>query len=667
VYRSRRIIFFVLLSSALALLPGFASGQSKPSGTRARAPRKPQTTKTSKTRERQQAIALLEEVAQSSRDIEDPSVRSEILLECADALWSGDANAARRIFTRAWDAAIAADEAALLSEQESGRYGELPERFTRNRAEALTAIAKRDSRLAESFFAQLSKWLESHPGDSSNSNDQTGDVTKADISAVDEFELGGQRLGVAFSLLDDGAYTSAASFAAPNVKYGARGSFIEFLVALHSRAPAEAERIFLRLLEQVRAAPDSDANDVLILSTYTLTPELLVVVDLDGSLRFRALNFQRRAANGDAREVGPNVRTAFYSVAAGILLKPTRPVALGADGAPMPGISMAHYFAISRLLPFFERDAPQFGPSLRARREQLAGEITAARREALSSQSRTQRLTPENKSDPLEGLLSATDQLGSSPESELMRQSALVRGAFIAAQKKLWSRARELASKIEDLDARGRVLSVIAMYQVADLANAYAETDANDVEKATQFARDVDVSHAARALAYVRTAELSVRRGDVLRAGVLLTEALVFAERAEMGSEGRYLALLAVASIASSFENERAWAVLPMAVSAANDLKVSREVETISDEEHNSSGAIAASLAAMEYKALQDIFGPFRMTEVFDTMSRLNFTRALNEARLLKDPERRAFNLIAVARGAIEGRTPTKTKATAGY
>ena len=615
-------------------------------------------------RERQQAVALLKEVADSARANEDATTRMEILLACADALWGTDAPAARDIFRRAWTAAMAADEAEFKDEQENGRYGDLPERFTRLRQQALAATAKRDARLAENLFAELSKWLDSHPSSARElvaEEAASAAPRQADISAADELEEGGQRLEVALSLLEEGAYKSAAAIAAPNVTHGAKGSFIEFLVRLHAQSPAEADQLYLRLLEQTRSDSRADANDVLILSTYVVSQGLLVVVDDDGSTRFRSLAEARRAG---VRAVAPDislpVRAAFFDTGANILLRPAPPRTATANSVS-DGETLARYFAIGRLLPFFERDAARHVPALGARMESLALEIDAARREAVAAQMRAQKLTTDNKSDPLASLLNPIDKTnGDDPEIKELRQNALVRAAFEAARRKLWDRARGFAGQIENADERRDALSLITIYQVANLADAYADAEADDFERAAQFARAADAPNAVRALGLAQAAELAARRGDAARSGALLTEALGFAGRSEPGSEDRFSAFVALASIASRADTGRAWELLSLAVMAANSVAPPTDEPPVTETDNSDKAARARSF---HKSALEEVFKPFLLEKVFASMARLDFPRALDEARSLTDEETRAFALVACARARVESGAQARTGA----
>lgn len=613
-------------------------------------------------RERQQAVALLHEVADAARAVEDAATRMEILLACADALWDADANAARDIFRRAWTAAVKADEAEFKDEQENGRYGDIPERFTRLREQALAATAKRDARLAESFFAELSKWLEARPSSAREllaEEASSAAPQRADIGPAHELQEGGTRLEVALSLLEEGAPKSAAAIAAPNVTHGAKGSFIEFLVRLHAQAPAEADQLYLRLLEQTRADSRADANDALILSTYAVSQRLLVVVDEDGSTRLRALE-AAAGVNGIATEVSPSVRAAFFDTAAIILLRSAPPRAMATNDA-LNGEALARYFAIGRLLPFFERDAARHVPALRERMESLTLEIDATRREAVAAQMRAQKLTSDNKTDPLASFLTNPERMNSDdPKTKKLRQEGLTTAVFAAARQKLWDRARGFANQIESVDARRDAQSIIAIYQVAALAEAYADAEEDDFAHAAQFAREADAPHAVRALGLAHAAELAARRGDAAQAGALLTEALGFAERVEPGSEERFSAFVALASIASRADPARAWELLPLAVMAANSATPPTDEPPATETNESGHGAGARGF---RQATLEEVFKPFLLEQVFETMARLDFPRALDEARALKDETTRAFALVACARARVKNVSPAQKSA----
>jgi hypothetical protein len=588
-------------------------------------------------RARRKAVAILLEVAGGAKAVEDLFQRASILTLCADALWEADAQAARSVFTRAWETAAESDDADLKDEQEQGRYGDLPERFTRARDLVLAVAARRDTRMSEGWLGALADWL-SHQESRARSEDAPGNEASRDVGQLNEFTRDGQRLGLAYSLLDAEEYEAAARVATPGLKGGVSGPLVEFLLTLREGSPEEADRLYLQLLASVHAAADSDANDVLLLSSYVLTPRLLAVVNRDGSLQFRAV--------GDAPDVtepaaaaaaSARVRSAFYDTAAAVLLRPALPAAAGG------GDAAALYFAAGRLLPFFERDAPQHAPALHTRLAELAAALEGARRAALDSQMQTRSVLPENPTDPLRSLLDTVERVG----DPALRDSARMQVVEAAAKKRLWERARRLAEEIEDQEKRRAARTLIDMYTVAWVKEAFSG-DEDDFERVAALVRAADVSPPLCAYGFARAAELAARRGVSVRAEALLGEALSYASQTETGTSPRDGAAMAAATVAARAGSPRAWEALTAAVAALNeDEMFDGDLIWFNLEQR-------VKFAPGEADALNEAFRPFNLADMFEAAARRDFGRAVAEARNLKSVGARSRALITAAGVALE-------------
>jgi hypothetical protein len=587
---------------------------------------------------RRKAVAALLEVAADAKVVEDLFQRASVLLLSADALWEADEQAARSVFTRAWETAAESDEADLKDEQENGRYGDLPERFTRARDLVLAAAARRDTRMAEPWLGALADWLSRQE---SSARDETapGQEASRDVGQLNEFTRDGQRLGLAYTLLDAEEYDAAARVATPGLRGGVSGPLVEFLLALRQGAPEEADRLYLQLLASVRAAANSDANDVLLLSSYALTPRLLAVVNRDGSLQFRTVGGAPEATETAAgRAASARTRAAFFETAAAVLLRPTLPAAAGG------GDAAAFYFAAGRLLPFFESEAPRYVPALHARLAELAAAVDSARRTALDSQMQTRNLLPENPTDPLRGLLDTMERLGDPALRDTVRLQAIEK----AAKKKLWERARRLAEEIEEQEKQRAARALIDMYTVALVREAFTGEDEDDHERVAALVRAAEVSPALRAYGFARATELAARSGKRARAEALLGEALGYASQTEAGTSPRDAALMTAATVAARAGSPRAWEALTSAVAALNeDEEFDGDLIWFNLEQR-------VALAPGEADALNEAFRPFNVANMFEAAARRDFDRAVSEARNLKSVPARSRALVAAARAALE-------------
>lgn len=600
------------------------------------------------------AAVVLAEVADGAKSLEDDSQRAMVLTACAGALWNVDERAARSAFARAWEAAAEADEAEFKEEQ--GRYGDLPERFTRARELVLAAASRHDTRLSEGWLGALADWVARQRGGSAEGEEAApaeGVAAAAtagpDLGPRDESTRDGQRLALASSLIDAGAYEDAARVASPAVQNAVSGAFVEFLLQLREGSPEEADRLYLQLLAAVRARKGATANDVLLLSSYVLTPRLLAAVGPDGSVNFRAVGGAREAATPAtaAREISAHVRGVFYDTAAAVLL--LRPPQDSAPGREPPAL----YFAIGRLLQFFWRDAPRHGPALQARLLELGQRLGFERRVALEEKMERLSLSHENPVDPLRGLL---DTVARAADAKV-RDAARLQAVESASKRRLWERARRLTEEMEDPETQRAARAAVDAYKVAWVRETFLGDD-NDFERAAALARDADVRPALRAFGLGQAALMAARRGEREGAGALLEEAFAQASQADAGTFARDAALLMTATVASRLESPRAWEMLAAAVAALNQDEEFRGASFRFDTEAR------ANYRPGEAGALEEALAQFDVTEAFEAAARRNFDRTAAEARNLKHAFARSRALVAAAWIELEkaGRVPAQLR-----
>ena len=593
-------------------------------------------------RERRQAVAVVLEVANDAHALDDLSERAAILSFCADALWDAGAQTARSIFRRAWETATDADEADWKESQpDDGTVDDLPERYTAARNLVLTLAAKHDPQMAEPFMRALGEWLARQGSSRVNASTRSEDLR---ARALRQFTPGGQRLSLAYSLLNEGAHASAAAVAAPAFAGGVNSDLIVFLLSLRERAGAEeADRLYLRLLAATRADLNADANDALLLSSYIVSPRLLTFINDDGSLQFRPF----RAPGADSRDLMTDARTraAFFDAAAAILLRPARADSSSGDAA-------ARYFAIGRLLPFFGREASQYAPALQSRLSALAAEIEAARRAPLDSQMSRLSLSSPNADDPLRHYLEEIERAGDARSRDATRLAAV----DDAARRKLWDRARQFTDDIENEEWRRTSRFIIVARKVGALSEAFAEDEGDDFEKAVAFVRAADLPPALRACGFAKAAELASRRGKHARAASLLEEALGHVQATEKGTVMRDAAALVTATLAARINSPRTWDALASAVAAIN------EDDEFTDNVVAFDLQSRVELSPYEKDALNEVFQPFSVEELFDASARRDFNRAVAEARNVKDALSRSHALIAAARAALEKSRAAKSE-----
>jgi hypothetical protein len=449
------------------------------------------------------------------------------------------------------------------------------------------------------------------------------------------------RLDLSQTLVEAGDYSQAAEVAAHGLAGGVSAALIQFLLQFRRDAPAEADALYQRLLARTAADPRADPNDVLLLSTYTLMPELLVSVTSQGVVRLSPSNLEGNngSDDGTTTPIPRAVRQDFFNTAATVLLRAGTQRPAGTPEARQRASAL--FFTLTRLLPFFEREAPQLAPQLQALRQSAAAEMSEMSRDMLSRSAATQTLDRQNPTDPLQADLDYAKTGMLATARDAARQRALRQ----AVKLKLWARAREAIAGMEDLDLRADSLNLLAVCQVAAVGEAFDDDEDGD-ERAAQFVENADVPPLTRSLGYARAALLASKRKRQARAAELLERARTFAEQTDAGREARFVALLVVATTAEQADPARAWSLLPALVRAANEVGDAPADEL-------GGGFRVPRLEGAENVGVAEQLAEFRLDDLFAALGRRDFARSLREARSLTDATTRTLVTVSAARARL--------------
>lgn len=589
---------------------------------------------------RAEAVALLNEAAASARLFDDLFYRARVQALAADALWDADERDARALFRRAWDSAAASDKAEREEAANQAGAASITSQplITEARDEVFLKAAARDTSLAEVFLKELAKETTEDKSNAQSRQPSTGRNPWHELGGIDA-----ERLAYAFELLAQGDSNSAAQLASPLISRGISADLVAFIIRLRERNASAADRLYRQLLLQARTDAGADANSLLLLSAPLVSPTRLVVVDERGSLQFRPL--PRSAAElPEQPPFGQDMRQAFYQTFAQLLLRPLTQRA----GAVQTQQSFALYIAIGRLLPFFEREAAQYAPELRARERALAEALDAGRRDQLAAHFDPTRATAESAGgDPLRV---SYEQLARATGVEV-RDPILARIVRAAARKRLWDRARRAASEIENQDTRRAALSFVAVSQISDLARAYAEDQEYDYEGIIKFLNGADVPPLAQAWGLTEAALIAARHTEKTRPElIILDEAERFAARTEAKTKERVAAYAIIARAAARLEEQRAWRLLSEVVKAANAVEDFAGDE-ISLDIRATAGEPTPAAPDNDFSVRSEAF---RFDQIFATMARLDMTKTAAEARTLTGRVPQAFAYIAIARTVLD-------------
>lgn len=565
---------------------------------------------------RQQARSLLIALSTDARAFLDQTLRARSLARIADALWTVDAEQGRLLFRKAWEAAEVADQENAqkvekeIQQQKAKTGGSYT--FSRPpsiRREVLRLAAKNDRALGDELLEKLKA--------------EKPEAASTPLPPGRLNESLSQRLGVARWILANDNVETAIRFAEPALNIVGIDS-LAFLTELRAKDPAAADKRYAALVAASANNPQADANTVSLLSSYIFTPGLYMTFTGNG---FSSSQMSSTIKPG---EVEPELRLAFFQMAAAILLRPLAPPGQDQGSAGVDG----KYLVIKRLLPLFEQSAP---PEMVA---SLRGHLTALNEVATENARRPddEWLNKGVRPDPPEGdreqtLLDRLDRAKTASE----RDSINIQLASLMAEKGDL-RARDFAGKIDDSELRKQVQAYID----GSLVNYLVRK--KQTEPALEVIRKGEITPAHRSWALAECAKVLVKT-DPDAALQLIEEAANEARRIAVSDPARARALLAVANALQVIDPQRAWDATFDAVKAAN----SAEAFTGED------GQLLLQFQSKVQSSIHTSDVPeFNLEGIFKSLANLDFDRAVELARGFQKEGPRAVATIAIARAILE-------------
>lgn len=572
------------------------------------------------------AITLISSLADEARSYQDPTLRARVLARAADALWETDAERARNYFQRAWEAAESADaesqrrleEDIRRQQRESGTVAVTSPPSLRN--EVLRLAARRDRALGEGFLKRIDDARERE----NNPLERNPWMSTPTDS---------QRFRLAMQLLQDGDVERAIQFADRVLIAGqVTSDAIDFLSALREKDAKAADQRFMAMLNFAAADLSTDANTVSGLSSYAFTPFLYVVFEPGGG----ASQMQRRAL-APAPVLPVNVRAEFFRTAAQILLRPLPPQGQDRTSAGR----MGKYMVIKRLLPLFDKHAPELVSEMRAQMAALTPDVGE---QARTGENRAVNvgIVPEDDShDPMreleERLKGAADQ---------NERDAVYTDVAVGLAGSGDSRAGDLVDKIEDSDLRRQVRAYVDFQY---MNNALQKKDA---EGALGYARKGELTHIQRVWGLTQAAQL-LMKPDRARALEVLEEAAAEARRIGGGEADKPRALVAVTKGFLETDRARAWELISEAVRAGNSAEgFTGEDARLSITLRFRDGVMLNSVNATE----------FDLTGLFRGLAKDDLYRAIEVTKNFTVEAPRANAQLAIARAVLEEKPKAAVK-----
>jgi hypothetical protein len=300
---------------------------------------------------------------------------------------------------------------------------------------------------------------------------------------------------------------------------------------------------------------------------------------------------------------------------------------------------VACYFAVARLLPFFEHGTAEFVPALRAKQQQLANLLAGERKSTLDGQAIINTAS-SGYGDPLRA---QSDELARAGDTAA-RDQMLLAIVKTAVRNRFWDRARRAAAEIKDPDLQRASGVLIAAATISDITRAYSEDKENDYEGILSYVRRSNAPAFVLAWGFAQIAEIAARKDGAARAAELIDEGERIASAIPEGTRERLAGYAVLATAAARYNKGRIWLLVHEVVRAANSLEAYLGDEDSVDLQQGGS-AVDLSIDG----------AGFRLDYLFGKMGRIDFNEAVIQARALSKPTPRLLSMHAIARSALAG------------
>lgn len=564
-------------------------------------------------------VTQLISLSDEARSFHELALRPQVLVRVADALWNTDDDAARRIFRRAWEAAELADTEESNAKVED-RQMQMVAALRRmggvnKRNEVLRVVARRDQALAEEFLSKLKE--QTADGADSKSKSSSEDLTR--------------RLQLARRLLEDGAVDQAVAFAGPALVQVNQDS-IGFLSSLRGKRPEIADQTYTRLMTRAEFDPASDANTVSLLFSYAFTPGYYMIYHADGTAGW---GFED-ATPKPPPNLPAEVRSTFFKVAGGILLRPLPPIDQDTTTSGRKG----KYAVIKKLLPLFDQNAPDSATALRAQLTSLATELPKGRMNDQNRGADTSTFGPPSlpsPSDVLERMQNELDHAKTSKDRDFIcRQAA----AELADQGD--ARAIDVSNKIEDAKMRNEVRAYVD-FQLARFA-----LKKKDLTEAVRLAKKGQLTHLQRGWCYLQVVRLLTKaeQPDKSQITALLEETAEEARRMDDSDPDKARVFFGAATQFFPFDEVRTWDLVSESIRAAN------AAEKFTGDKTSMLSMPMSMKAGTAFDTISE--EGFGVAPVMRLLAKNDLNRSLEVARSFKRDGPRAIGILAIANAILE-------------
>ena len=560
------------------------------------------------------ALSMLSSLAIEARSYRDEALRARVQARVADLLWEYDQEAARGLFTRAWEAAnvntLEADTRSVAGRTSVRATPSARVALTNLRVEILRLASARDHKLGEALLAKVIKTSE-------------GDERTESTPAIPSNQETRERLRLASHFIEQGNLVRALQFADPVLVQTTTGT-IQFLVALREKDQRSADERFVRLLAIAADDPGSDANTVSLLTSYAFTPSTYLQVSPTGIPS--VISSDRTAPPALDRVLRAN----FFRVAANILLRPLEQLDRSSAGRP------GTYLIARRLFPLFQQYAPELVGALSAHLAAMGPDAAQATQRAgervLNRGFDSNSSETAGRSDVESDLKDLLDRATNGEERDRAYAFAAMQLARAAD-----ARAYDYVDKVEDTETRKSVRRIVDYGYLGGLLDK-KKTD----ELIARVAR-TELNPALRANYLIRAAEVIVKT-DPQRAREVLEKALDEANRIDAATSERAYVFVSLLSAFTRLDRSRAIDLAREVIKTANN------VADFTGENGHHNWTIDGKFSA---RLGTQLAGPTDLPEAFAVLATDDFYQAIDISRNFKGDAPRALATLATARAVL--------------
>jgi hypothetical protein len=619
-------VFLLLLSHASARAQSKEPQQKRPQPKESR-------TKESPTKETQarvfcdtsRAVAVVETQLSEAKAFADPLKRMGVMTRAADLLWPYERDAARAVFSDAFDLASAhfrerGDETRHDKGRADSKLSGIVIQLPDQRFVVIRAIARHDSAWARDLALRAA--------------DETRAEAEKDNAAAEgqRRPVGEKLLNFAETLLPTD-FKTALSIARTTFRDPATMYLSQFLysVAKIDRGAADA---FYK--EALAAYADRDTTSLLYLSTYPFALPYPVMSSLPYIFSVKPAGFV-----GD-----PVLQQQYVAVFLGLVER--RLAAL----AQQPPPEAKPYHQSEPELIYLSLRAIEF--KYGAQQPELLERIAALEEQAvvLLSPEKQRSLVPGTQREAGDSPFAGGDRFDERLEQAErqtdpdVRDSRITSAIIAVGETAPLEKVEDAARKISDADTRRQVLNWLYFVRAQSAAKSGALDDAR---KLAEHVEALD----ERALLFLEIADSGLKRADDRVRAEELLDAVVAAAGKAPETETKARALLGVAYLYTKLDRLRAVEVTGEAVKTINRLQ---------DPDLGAAFLMRKIQGRSFGLYMSNTMPGFKLENSFRELGALDFEAALSAAGDLSDKYQRALAVLSLASKCLEDSAPKPSK-----